>query len=67
MIQSVGEKNWSATCSDSTNVMKAARQETTNTIKTMLDLCDAVHHLHNTIGDINKIEFFKPVTIARFS
>jgi hypothetical protein len=25
----------------------------------MLDLCDAVHHLHNTIGDINKLPALK--------
>jgi hypothetical protein len=28
----------------------------------MLNLCDAIHHLHNTIGDINKLPDFKFVS-----
>lgn len=54
-ICSIGENNWAAACSDSTNVTKAAQRETVNIITTILDLCDAIHHLHNTIGDINKL------------
>ncbi|KAG0700235.1 ribonuclease H-like domain-containing protein, partial [Suillus ampliporus] len=58
-ICSIGENNWGATCSDSTNVTKAGRRQVVETIPIMLDLCDAVHHLHNTIGDINKLPAFK--------
>jgi len=31
-------------------------------VTTMLNLCDAVHHIHNTIGDINKLPDFKFVS-----
>ncbi|KAG2079898.1 ribonuclease H-like domain-containing protein [Suillus cothurnatus] len=58
-IRSVGEGNWGATCSDSTNVTKAGRRELVSIVGTMLDFCDAVHHLHNTIGDINKLPKLK--------
>jgi hypothetical protein len=61
-MKSIGFDNWAATCSDSTNVTKAARREATNIVATMLDLCDAVHHLQNTIGDINKLQEFKFVS-----
>jgi len=61
-IQSIGESNWAAACSDSTNVTKAAHRETTNIVPTMLNLNDAVHHIHNTIGDINKLPEFKFVS-----
>lgn len=61
-IRSIGEGNWAATCSDSTNVTKASRRELVNVIPTILDLCDAVHHLHNTIGDINKLPDFRFVS-----
>jgi hypothetical protein len=62
-ICSIGEGNWAAACSDSTNVTKAARRETVHIVTTMLDLCDAVHHLHNTIGDINKLPELKFVRL----
>jgi hypothetical protein len=70
-IRSVGVENWAAACSDSTNVTKAARREVVNVITTMLNLRDAIHHLHNTIGDVNKLPDFKfvsglPVSIAIF-
>ncbi|KAG2070290.1 hypothetical protein BDR04DRAFT_1118473 [Suillus decipiens] len=58
-VHSVGEGNWGATCSDSTNVTKAGCHELISIVSTMLDLCDAVHHLHNTIGDINKLPKLK--------
>ncbi|KAG2345131.1 hypothetical protein BDR05DRAFT_947067 [Suillus weaverae] len=54
-VRSVGEGNWGATCSDSTDVMKAGCCELVTIVGTMLDLCDAMHHLHNTIRDINKL------------
>ncbi|KAG2086372.1 ribonuclease H-like domain-containing protein [Suillus cothurnatus] len=58
-IRSVGEGNWGATCSDSTNVTKAGCRELVSIVGTMLDFCDAVHHLHNTIRDINKLPKLK--------
>lgn len=61
-IHSIGIENWAAACSDSTNVTKAARREVVNVIATMLNICDAIHHLHNTIGDINKLPDFKLVS-----
>lgn len=58
-VHSVGELQWAATCSDSTNVTKAVCWEIIKEIVTMLNLNDCIHHLHNTIGDINKIIMFK--------
>ncbi|KAJ6607061.1 ribonuclease H-like domain-containing protein [Mycena sp. CBHHK59/15] len=59
-IRDIGENKWAATCSDSTNVTKAARRNLVAVVPTMQDLCDCVHHIHNTIGDINKLAEFKP-------
>ena len=58
-VRSVGELQWAATCSDSTNVTKAVCWEIIKEIVTMLNLNDYIHHLHNTVGDINKIIMFK--------
>lgn len=52
---------WAAVCSDSTNVTKATRREVSATTPTILNLNDAVHHLHNTIGEITKLNEFKTV------
>ncbi|KAF8154878.1 ribonuclease H-like domain-containing protein [Crassisporium funariophilum] len=59
-ISSVGEEQWAAAVSDSTNVTKAARQQTTESVKTILDLRDCVHHIQLTIKDITALEEFKP-------
>ncbi|RDB28214.1 hypothetical protein Hypma_001371 [Hypsizygus marmoreus] len=55
----VGPCHWGAVCSDSTNVTKAARREIAAAIPTVIDLCDCVHHLQNTIKDITKLSEFK--------
>jgi hypothetical protein len=44
------------------NVTKAARQETTRVVKTMLDLHDSVHHIQLTIKDVMALEEFKSVS-----
>ena len=41
------------------NVTKAARKDLVETIVTIRDLCNAVHHIQNPIGDINKVPKFK--------
>jgi hypothetical protein len=60
-ILSVGEGKWTAVCLESTSVTKAGHRITVETIKPILDLCDAVHHLQNTIKDINSVAIFKKV------
>ena len=62
IITSVGAEKWAATVSDSTNVTKAARRETTQVVKTMLNLRDSVHHIQLTIKDVTTLEEFKPVS-----
>ncbi|KAJ7248011.1 hypothetical protein C8J57DRAFT_1522570 [Mycena rebaudengoi] len=47
-IRAVGEDKWVATCSDSTNVTKAVRRTLVQAAPIMYDLCDCVHHIHNT-------------------
>ena len=61
-ISSVGEERWAAAVSDSTNVTKAARRQTTERVQTILDLRDSVHHIQLTIKDITFLEEFKPVS-----
>ncbi|KAJ7608836.1 ribonuclease H-like domain-containing protein [Mycena polygramma] len=63
-IRDVGERNWAGTCSDSTNVTKAARRNVVTAVTTMENLNDCVHHIHNSIGDINKVAEFKPSTFS---
>ncbi|KAJ7216677.1 hypothetical protein C8J57DRAFT_1255259 [Mycena rebaudengoi] len=58
-IRAVGEDKWVATCSDSTNVTKAARRTLVQAALIMYDLCDCVYHIHNTVSDINKLVEFK--------
>ncbi|KAG1766267.1 ribonuclease H-like domain-containing protein [Suillus occidentalis] len=53
------EDKWAAICSDSTAVTKNARREVVDTIPTILDLCDACHHLHNTIKNITLLPEFE--------
>ncbi|KAA1478980.1 hypothetical protein DENSPDRAFT_788642, partial [Dentipellis sp. KUC8613] len=55
----VGRDRIAATCSDSTSVTKGARRELCKEVTTILDLCDACHHIHNTIGNITKLPDFK--------
>ncbi|KAJ3850227.1 hypothetical protein EV368DRAFT_66772 [Lentinula lateritia] len=62
-IELIGPDTVAATCSDSTSVTKLAKEL----------LVYAVHHLHNTIGDIMKLEYFTPTmkllksTVTHFS
>lgn len=51
-----------AAVSDSTNVMKAAHQQITERVKTILDLQDFVNHIQLTSKDITVLEEFKPVS-----
>lgn len=62
-IQSVGEPNWAAVCSDSTNVTLASRRLVHSLVETILNLNDAIHHFHNTIGDINNLPRLKSVGV----
>jgi hypothetical protein len=64
-ITSIGAEKWAATVSDSTNVTKVARRETSQVVKTMLDLRDSVHHIQLTIKDVTTLEEFKPVSEIR--
>jgi hypothetical protein len=61
-MESVGIHRWAAGVSNSTNITKAACRDITQTNPTILDLCDCVHHIQNTIKDITKLNTFKPVS-----
>ncbi|KAM6488823.1 Ribonuclease H-like domain containing protein [Amanita muscaria] len=58
-LSTVGVSQWAATCSDNTNVTKAARREVSNEYKTILTVNDCVHHLHLAIKDITTLGCFK--------
>ncbi|KAF8329928.1 ribonuclease H-like domain-containing protein [Amanita rubescens] len=58
-LSTVGVSRWAATCSDNTNVTKAARREISKEVKTILTVNDCVHHLHSAIKDITTLGFFK--------
>ncbi|TFY64064.1 hypothetical protein EVG20_g6072 [Dentipellis fragilis] len=60
-VMEVGRDRIAATCSDSTSITKGARRELCKEVTTILDLCDACHHIHNTIGNISKLPEFKPM------
>ena len=60
-ISSIGEERWAAAVSDSTNVTKAARRQTTERVQNIPDLWDSVHHIQLTIKNIMGLEEFKPV------
>ncbi|KAJ3931471.1 MAG: hypothetical protein NXY57DRAFT_961748 [Lentinula lateritia] len=72
-VELIGPNTVAATCSDSTSVTKLAKELLVCAYPHILDLRDAVHHLHNTIGDIKKLEYFTPTmkllksTVAHFS
>ncbi|KAH7877021.1 ribonuclease H-like domain-containing protein [Lentinula edodes] len=72
-VELIGPDTVAATCSDSTSVTKLAKELLVCAYPHILDLRDAVHHLHNTIGDITKLEYFTPTmkllksTVAHFS
>ncbi|KAF7320731.1 DUF659 family protein [Mycena chlorophos] len=72
-IEDIGPDHVAALVSDSTSVTKLARRMLVTKYPHILDLRDAVHHLHNTIGDITKLQYFlTPIatmkkTIAFFS
>ncbi|PPQ80645.1 hypothetical protein CVT25_001653 [Psilocybe cyanescens] len=59
-ISSVGEERWAAAVSDSTNVTKAAHRQTTDVVKTILDLRDSVHYIQLTIKDSTTLDEFEP-------
>jgi len=57
-MNNVGIDKWAAICSDSTAVTKNARRDIVDAIPTILDLCDACHHLHNMIKNITLLPEF---------
>ncbi|KAF8148580.1 hypothetical protein B0H34DRAFT_802808 [Crassisporium funariophilum] len=58
-VNEVGVDNVAAVCSDNTGNTRCGRRNAQAVIPTMLNLADCVHHLQNTIKDINGIPEFK--------
>jgi hypothetical protein len=60
-VESIGEDQFSAMCSDSTGNMCLGRKKAQDEFHRILDLGDCCHHMQNTIKDINKLSEFKEV------
>ncbi|KAL0566773.1 hypothetical protein V5O48_015229 [Marasmius crinis-equi] len=58
-INSISQERTAATCSDNTNVTKATRAWIQESHPSIYSINDCVHHLHNMIGDITKLDQFK--------
>ena len=57
-INAIGPDCFIAICLDNTNVTKAACHKITSEHSFTFNINDCVHHLHNTIGDINSLPKF---------
>lgn len=57
----IGPHRFAGIVSDSTIVTLKARAAIQALVPTIFNMRDCAHHLHNTIGDINKLEHFTQV------
>lgn len=63
-MDTVGRDRWCAASSDDTGNTRVTRELICAEVKTMFNLPDPNHHLSNTIKDIVKLTYFRPVCLT---